>query len=136
MLEECWMKVYIICACHSTCFIQYPSPYMLSFCLKSNMVRDMLLPVILSELLESDAGKPHQSKTREWIKWRHQLLSFQKIIKKPSKPFTIVLMLLLGWYGFAKSHNVKSTLKQRCVCQHWNLQHWMSNQRCLFQRRY
>ena len=36
--------------------------------------------------------------------------------------------LFLGWYDIATSHNVKSTLKQRCVRQLCNLQ------RCVFQR--
>ena len=29
-------------------------------------------------------------------------------------------MLFLGWYDVATWHNVKSTLKQRCVRQRWN----------------
>ena len=54
--------------------------------------------------------------------------------KEPSEHFKVVSSLFLGWYDVATSDNVKSTLKQRCVCQRWNLQHWTtSNQRCLFQ---
>ena len=37
---------------------------------------------------------------------------------KPSKHFNVVSTLPLGWYGVATSRNVKSTLKQRCVCQY------------------
>ena len=104
MLEECWMKVYIICACHSTCFIQYPSSYMLSFCIKSNMVTDMLLPVILSELLESDAGKPHQSKTRQWIKQRHSCFLSRKFHRR----FNVVVRLI----SLRESHTTSN--------QRWN----------------
>ena len=43
---------------------------------------DMLLPVILSELIDFDDEKQHQGKTREWIKRRHHLGSFQNIIKE------------------------------------------------------
>ena len=43
---------------------------------------------------------------------------------KPSKHFNVGSTLLLGWYDVATSHNVKSTLKQRCVRQRWNLQRW------------
>ena len=67
------MKVYIICTCHPTCFIQHASPLILSFNVKSKMVTDMLLPVVLSELVGSDDEKPPRGKTREWIKGRHQL---------------------------------------------------------------
>ena len=42
------------------------------------MATDMLLPVILSELVDSDDEEP--GKSREWIKWRHQLGSSQNII--------------------------------------------------------
>ena len=31
-------------------------------------------------------------------------------------------MLFLGWYDIVTSHNVKSTLKWRCVCRRWDLQ--------------
>ena len=42
--------------------------------------------------------------------------------------FNVVSMLLLGWYNVETLDNVKSTLKQRCVCQRWNLKRWtMSN---------
>ena len=53
----------------------------------------------------------------------------------PSKHFNVVSTLLLGWYDVATSHNVKSTLKQRCVRQRWNLQHSTTlKQSCVFQR--
>ena len=42
----------------------------------------MLLPVVLSELVDSDNQKPPRGKTGEWIKQRHQLGSFQNIIKQ------------------------------------------------------
>ena len=48
------MKVYIVCTCHPTCFIQHTSPFILSFDVKSKMATDMLLPMILSELVDSD----------------------------------------------------------------------------------
>ena len=48
------MKVYIGCTCHPTCFIQHTSPFILSFDVKSKMATDMLLPMILSELVDSD----------------------------------------------------------------------------------
>ena len=42
----------------------------------------MLLPVILSELVDSDDEKPRPGKTRGWIKRRHQLDYFQNKIKE------------------------------------------------------
>ena len=76
------MKVYIVCMCHQTCFMQHVSPFILSFDVKSKMATGVLLPVILSELVDSDDEKPRRGKTREWIKRRHQLVSFQNIIKE------------------------------------------------------
>ena len=58
------MKVYIVCMCHPTCFIQHLIPFILSFDVKSKMVTDMLLPVILSELVDSDEEKPRRGKKR------------------------------------------------------------------------
>ena len=53
----------------------------------------------------------------------------------PSKHFDVGSTLFLGWYDVATSHNVKSTLKQHCVRQRWNLQRWTTlKQRCVFQR--
>ena len=52
MLKDCWMKVYVVCTSHPTCFIQHA--FILSVDAKSKMATDMLLPVILSELLDSD----------------------------------------------------------------------------------
>ena len=76
------MKVVIVCTYHPTCFIQHASPCILSFDVKSKMVTVMLLPVILSELANSDDEKPRPGTTREWIKRRHQLSSFHSIIKE------------------------------------------------------
>ena len=76
MLEECWMKVYVVCTCHPTCFIQYASLFSLLFDVTSKMATDMFLPKILSGLVDSDG------KMREWIKRRHQLGSFQNVIKE------------------------------------------------------
>ena len=39
-----------------------------------------------------------------------------------SKHFNVVSTLSFGWYNVATWDNVKSTLKQRCVFQRWNLQ--------------
>ena len=53
----------------------------------------------------------------------------------PSKHFNVGSTLLLDWYDVATSHNVKSTLKQRYVCQRWNLQRSATlKQPCVFQR--
>ena len=82
MLEECWMKVYIVCTCHTICFIQHASPFIFSFDVKPKMATDMLLPVILSELVDSVNEKPRRGKTSEWIKRRRQLGSFRSIIKE------------------------------------------------------
>ena len=58
-----------------------------------------------------------------------------KPYSQPCKHFNVGSVLLLGWYDVATSHNVKSTLKQRCVCQRWNLQRRTTlKQRCVFQR--
>ena len=82
MLEECWMKVYVVCTCHPTYFIQHASLFSLLFDIKSKLATGMFLPMILSELVDSDDEKPWQGKMREWIKRRHQLGSFQNIIKE------------------------------------------------------
>ena len=37
--------------------------------------------------------------------------------KTPSKHFNVGSTLLLGWYDITTLHNVKSTLKQRCIRQ-------------------
>ena len=76
------MKVYIVSTCHPSCFIQHRSPFTLSFDVKSKMATDMLLPVILSEVVDSDDVKPRQGITRQCIKWRHQLGSFHNPIKR------------------------------------------------------
>ena len=56
-------------------------------------------------------------------------------LSKPSKHFNVVSTLSFGWRDVATWDNVKSTLKQRCVFQRWNLQCLTtSNQRCVFQR--
>ena len=56
------------------------------------------------------------------------------VYTNPNKYFNVVSTLFLGWYDVVVSQNVKSTLKQGCVRQRWNLQRWkMSNQRYLFQ---
>ena len=68
MLEECWMKVYVVCTCRPVCFIQHTSQFILSFNVKSKMVTDMLLPVILSELVNSDDEKPRRGKTPRFPK--------------------------------------------------------------------
>ena len=76
------MKVYIICTCHPICFTQHASPFVHSFDVKSKMASDILLPMILSELVDSDDEKPCRGKTREWIKQRHQLGSFHYTIEE------------------------------------------------------
>ena len=76
------MKVYIICTCHPICFTQHASPFVLSFDVKSKMATDVLLPVIISELVDSDDEKPCQGKTREWIEQWQQLGSFQNTIEE------------------------------------------------------
>ena len=76
------MKVYIICTCHPICFTQHASPFVLSFDVKSKMATDVLLPVIISELVDSDDEKPCRGKTREWIEQWQQLDSFQNTIEE------------------------------------------------------
>ena len=67
------------------------------------------------KLLELSSRKKRQDlKLREFDIWECY----------PSKHFNVGSMLFLGWYDVATSHNVKSTLKQRCVRQRWNLQRW------------
>ena len=54
----------------------------MSFSVKSKMATDMLLPVTLSKLVDSDDEKPRRGNTREWIKRRHHLGSFHNIIRE------------------------------------------------------
>ena len=59
------------------------------------------------------------------------LLSMNKTQQTLQRRFNVVFML----YDVATLHNVKSTLKQRCVCQLWNLQRRTTlKQRCVFPR--
>ena len=58
---------------------------------------------------------------------RFALHCLHKPLKLPSKHFNVVSMLFLGWYDVATSYNIKSTLKQRCVRQRWNLQRWTTS---------
>ena len=53
-----------------------------------------------------------------WICLRQRLWIFSLL---PSKHFNVVSRLFRGWYDVATSDKAKSTLKQRCVHQHWNL---------------
>ena len=59
--------------------IQHASPFIFSF--DYFLATDILLPVILSELVDYDKVLC-RGKTLEWIKRRHQLGSFQNIIKE------------------------------------------------------
>ena len=64
-----------------------------------------------------------------------KLCSLLATFVNTQETFNVVSTLLFGWYDVVTSDNVKSTLKQRCVCQRSNLQRWTtSNQHCLFQR--
>ena len=78
---NCWInvggmldKVFVVRECHA-------SPFIFSFDVKSKMETDILLPVILSELVDYDKMLC-RGKTLEWIKRRHQLGFFQNIIKE------------------------------------------------------
>ena len=46
------------------------------------MASDMLLPIILSELVDSDDERPRTGKTREWIRRRSQLGLYKTLIKE------------------------------------------------------
>ena len=46
------------------------------------MASDMLLPIILSELVDSDDERPRRGKTREWIRRRNQLGLYETLIKE------------------------------------------------------
>ena len=46
------------------------------------MAPDMLLPIILSELVDSDDERPRRVKTREWIRRRSQLGLYETLIKE------------------------------------------------------
>ena len=69
---------------------------------------------------------------------RREISSFLLALwKNSSKHFNVVSRLYFGWYDATTWDNIKSTLKQPCFLQRWNLQRWtMSNQRCVFQRWY
>ena len=69
MLDENSYRLYV----SSNMFVQHASPFILSFDVKSKMATDMFLPVIPSEIVESDDEKPRRDKMREWIKRRYQL---------------------------------------------------------------
>ena len=46
------------------------------------MASDILLPIILSELVDSDDERPRRGKTREWIRRRSQLGLYETLIKE------------------------------------------------------
>ena len=55
------------------------------------------------------------------LKWK---VNFCKTLKRYLRQFFLnnaLSTLFLGRYDVATSHNVKSTLKQRCISQRWNL---------------
>ena len=53
----------------------------------------------------------------------------------PNNNFNVGSTLFLGWYNVVTSHDVKSTLKQSCVRQHWSLQPSTTlKKHCVFQR--
>ena len=116
------MKVYIVWTCHPTFFIQHASPFILSFNVKSNMVTDMLLPVILSELINSDDEKAGRSKTRERISFLN--LSFFC--------FLCILYLVCLAFLFALSsisYARSSYSSPFCSC---NLDRWSESSLLLF----
>ena len=59
------------------------------------------------------------------ISWPKQLFKYQLYLV-PNKHFNVGSTLVLGWYAVTTSHNVKPTLKQRCIRQRWSLhsQRW------------
>ena len=71
------MKVFIVCTYHPTC----KSMHSFIRCQIKDGDRHAFTS-ILSMLVNSDDEKPRRGKTREWIKWRHQLGSFHSIIKE------------------------------------------------------
>ena len=46
------------------------------------MASDILLPIILSELVDSDDERSRRGKTREWIRRRSQLGLYETLIKE------------------------------------------------------
>ena len=65
--------------------------------------------MILLELVDSDDEKPCQGKTQEWIKQRHQLGSFQNIIKEfiveDQYPFKYIIWMSAEDFETALKHN-------------------------------
>ena len=73
--------------------------------------------------------KIHTSCKFDWYPYK-----WMAITNDSSKHFNVVSTFFLGWYDVATLDNVKLRLKQRCICQSWNLQHWPTfNQRFLKQ---
>ena len=60
-------------------------------------------------------------------KYLQKVIDFRVGHLYPSNHLNVVLSLLSGWYDPVTSENVKSTSKQRCVCQRWNLQCWATS---------
>ena len=81
-------------------------------------------------------GKPKSRRATVISRWgtrRQECYNHRLYV--PSKHFSVVSTLFLGWYDVMTWRKVKSTLKLRWVSQCWNLQRWTtSNQRCPFQR--
>ena len=114
MLEECWMKVYIVCTCHPTCFIQHASPFILSFKIKSKMATNTFLSVILSELVDFDDEMPHRGKTRELTSFLNlSFFTFLRILSLVYLPFIFPLSSTSSVASFYSS--------KYCSC---NLDRW------------
>ena len=89
-----------------------------NFIKERQMQKDVIettLEVVAEELLAAERTFKHKIECRALLE---ALCEIENEIKELSTQQT----LLLGWYDVATSHNVKSTLQQRCVRQRWNLQ--------------
>ena len=67
--------------------------------------------------------------------WNTVSLFPKLIIVISQRTFQRQFDVIFRWYDAATQHNVKSTLKQRCIRQRWNLQRSTTfKRRCVFQR--
>ena len=97
-------------------------------------VRRTMRTTIISNLLKENTDWKDKS-DHNFRRISKELIKLWKVLdtqsSHPDKHFDVASTLFLVWYDVATSDNVKSTLKQYCVRQHWNLQCWTtSNQRC------
>ena len=100
--------------------IQHASPLTFSFNVESKLTTDMLLPVILSELVDSADEKLRRVKTREWISFFNlyffRCLCILSLVWLPSLFPLSSTSSAASWYSSLCSCNLDRWSEFLCCC--------------------